>query len=96
MEKFTKVNTFLVRKTTVSSIFFIRLKFQGYRCKLEIAIFAWRIILNYAYSLFKIYKLCMLGMENNMMESLNNKTLQLEKMEIKGEKPSFQVSGLYQ
>ena len=38
----------------------------------------------------------MLGMENNMMESLNNKTLQLEKMEIKGEKPSFQVSGLYQ
>ncbi|XP_023343502.1 uncharacterized protein LOC111712965 [Eurytemora carolleeae] len=35
------------------------------------------------------------GMENNMMESLNNKTLQLEKIEIKGEKPSFQVSDGY-
>ena len=29
-----------------------------------------------------------------MMESLNNKTSKFEKIEIKGEKPAFQVSGL--
>ena len=47
-----KINTFQVRKTTVSSTFFTRLRFQGYRNKSGVAIFAWRVTLNYAYSPF--------------------------------------------
>ena len=43
---------FRVRTTTVASTFFIRLRFQGYRCESGIAIFAWRVTYNYAYSLF--------------------------------------------
>ena len=40
-EKLEEKNTF--RKTPISSTFFIRLRFQGYRCKSGIAIFALRI-----------------------------------------------------
>ena len=37
----SEINTFQVGKTTVSSTFFIRLRFQGYPCKSGIVIFAW-------------------------------------------------------
>ena len=53
MEKLTEIKTFRVRKTTVSSTFLIRLRFQGYCCQSGIAIFARRVICNYAYSPFK-------------------------------------------
>ena len=45
--KFSELNR---RKTTVSFTFFMRLRFQGYCCKSGIAIFAWRIYWNYAYT----------------------------------------------
>ena len=38
-----------------SEIDAIRLKFQGYHCKLDIASFAWRDTLNYIYSPFNKY-----------------------------------------
>ena len=41
---------FQVRKTTVSSIFFIRIRLQGNSCKSDIDIFVWRVTWNYAYS----------------------------------------------
>ena len=41
------------RKTTISSTFLIRLRFQWYRCESGIAIFAWRVAWNYANSPFK-------------------------------------------
>ena len=41
------------RKTTISSTTFTRLRFQGYRSESDIAIFAWRVTWNYAYSPFK-------------------------------------------
>ena len=41
-------------KTCISNSYLIRQSFQGYRCKSGIDIFAWRVIWNYAYSLFKI------------------------------------------
>ena len=40
MEKFTEIKTYRVGKTTCSSLFLITLRFQGYRCKSGIAIFA--------------------------------------------------------
>ena len=49
MEKLAEVITFRVRETTVSSTVLIRLKFQWYRCKSDIALFAWRFTWNYAY-----------------------------------------------
>jgi len=45
----TEINTLRVRK----NFFFYRLKFQGNHCKSCIAIFSWRVTLNYAYSPFK-------------------------------------------
>ena len=42
MEKLTEINIW-VRKTTDSSTFLVRLWFQGYRCKSDIVIFAWRV-----------------------------------------------------
>jgi len=47
----TEVNTF--RKTTWSSTFLIRIRFEDYRWKWGIAIFAWRVTRNYAFSPFK-------------------------------------------
>ena len=43
MENFTEINTFRLLRTTLSSIFLIRLRFQGYRCKSDIAIFGLRV-----------------------------------------------------
>ena len=43
MEKLTEMITLRVRKTTVSSRYLIKLRFQGYRWKSDIAIFAWRV-----------------------------------------------------
>ena len=45
---------FRVRKTTLSSKFLIRLRFQGNRCKSGISIFAWRVTWYYNYSSFQI------------------------------------------
>ena len=42
MEKLAEINSFRVRKTTVSSTFLIRLRFQVYRCKSGIVILAYR------------------------------------------------------
>ena len=51
MKKLTVIiNTFLVRKHTISSTVLIRLMFLGYRCKSDIAIFAWRVTEMYAYT----------------------------------------------
>ena len=41
-------------KTTKSSILLLRERFQEYRCELDILIFAWRLLRNYAYSPFKL------------------------------------------
>ena len=43
MEKLTEMITLRVRKTTVFSRCLIKLRFQGYRWKSDIAIFAWRV-----------------------------------------------------
>ena len=51
MEKFIAINTFRVRRTTLSFTFLIRSRFQWYRCKSG---FAWRVTLNYAYSPFNL------------------------------------------
>ena len=40
MEKLAEINAFRVGNTTVSSTFLMRLRFQGYRCKSDIFIFA--------------------------------------------------------
>ena len=48
MEKLSE----LCKKMTLSSTFLIRLRFQGYLCKSVIAIFAWSVTGNYAYSPF--------------------------------------------
>ena len=42
-EKLAEINTFRVRKTTISSTFLIRISFQGHRCESGIAIFALRL-----------------------------------------------------
>ena len=42
------------KKDGITHICFIRLRFQGYHCKLGIVIPAWRVTWNYAYSPFKI------------------------------------------
>ena len=42
-KKITELTLFQSEKTWLSSSFLIRLRFQGYRCKSEIAIFAWRV-----------------------------------------------------
>ena len=47
-----RMNIFRNKKRTISSTFFIRLRFQGYCCKSGIVI-AWRVTLKYAYSPFK-------------------------------------------
>ena len=44
-----------VGKTLFSSTFLIRYRFQEYRCKSGIVIFAWRIALHYAYSPFSSF-----------------------------------------
>ena len=46
------IKHFSSQESTVSSTFFIR-RFQGYRCKSGITIWAWRVTWNYAYSPFK-------------------------------------------
>ena len=53
MEKLAEINIFRDRKISVYLL--IRLRFQGYRCKSGIVIFALRVTWNYAYS---PYKLC--------------------------------------
>ena len=53
IEKLTEINTFKTEKTTVSSTFLIRFRFQGYLCKSGIDIFTWRVTWNYAYCTFK-------------------------------------------
>ena len=40
-------------KTLISDSYLIRHSFQGYRCKSDTSIFAWRVTLHYAYSPFK-------------------------------------------
>ena len=50
----TDLNTFRVRKMTLSPTFLIRLSFQGYRCKSDIDIFEWRVTWNYSYTPFKV------------------------------------------
>ena len=42
MKKFTEINAVRVEKKTLSSTYFIRLRFQGYRCKSGFAIFPWK------------------------------------------------------
>ena len=54
-EKLTEINTFWARKTTISSIVFIRLWFQVHRCESGIAIFPWSFTLNFAYSPFRLF-----------------------------------------
>ena len=51
-----RIKHFEQRKTTISSILLIRLRFQGYRCViLGIAIFIWRFTWNYAYSPWAVF-----------------------------------------
>ena len=49
---YTLIKTLWTRKTTLSSTFLIRWRYQGYRCKTSIVIVAWRVTWNYAYSPF--------------------------------------------
>ena len=56
IEKSSELKTFRVRKTIVSSKFFIRLRFQGYHCKSGIVIFAWQETQHYAYSAYSPFK----------------------------------------
>ena len=52
VQELSEWNTFKTRKATASSTLLTRYRFQGYRCKSGIAIFAWRVTWNYAYSPF--------------------------------------------
>ena len=53
LEKLTEINTISQRNVNILHLL-IRSRFQGYHCKLGIAILAWRITWNYAYSLCNI------------------------------------------
>ena len=48
-----RIKHFSSQEIDISCTFLMRLRLQGYRCKSGIAIFAWRVTRNYAYSIFK-------------------------------------------
>ena len=52
--KLSEINTSESEKWSFSSTFFIRVWFQGYRCKPGVEIFACRVTWNYGYSPFKL------------------------------------------
>ena len=52
-----RIITFLGRKPTVSSIYLIRLRFQGSRWKSDLAIFAWSVTWIYTHSPFNFSKI---------------------------------------
>ena len=51
IDKFTEINTSWVSKTTFSSTFLMRWRFQGYCCKSDSE---WKVTWNYAYSPLKV------------------------------------------
>ena len=55
----------------ISNLYLIRQSFQGFRCKSGIAIFAWRVTWNYAYSLLKMVFL----MTADILTDLNHSPL---------------------
>ena len=58
VQELSEWNTFKTRKATASSTLLTRYRFQGYRCKSGIAIFAWRVTwegVTYIYTLYIIF-----------------------------------------